>query len=170
MKALILAVAVGMSPVIAMSQEVIGTATGTVDGEPFEWFFTEMDGMSQSSFELMGPFVTVTLLGHPTPDTVMSTQNGIMLDWTMVDGEVPMGMEVGLRFMPEQSYMKGYADIDEQPVTLDVTTMEMVDDRYHVAGTASATLAWSDGPADPQDMDNTKDVAISFDVVLPLME
>lgn len=167
MKAFILSAFVSVLPAVAKSQNVIGTATGTVEGVEHEWFFTEMDGHSQSTYSVTGPFIEVVLFGHATADTTMASLNGIVVDWTTVEGVVPDWTPAGLHFMPETSYMKAYEDAEDQPVTLDLVTYDMSGDGLHIVGSASGTLLWTDRPGYPGDPDNTKEVTVSFDVTLP---
>lgn len=169
MKALILSAVIGILPAIAHAQDVIGTATGTIDGAAYDWYFTRENDRSQSTFSATGPFMEIALLGHATPDTTFATVNGIILQLTLNDGVLITYDEVGLQFMPEENYLTAYANARDKPVAVDLTTLVMEGDSLHVAGTATGTLEWTEKPGYPGDPDNTKDVAFAFDVVIPPM-
>ncbi|PWG18057.1 hypothetical protein [Salibaculum griseiflavum] len=170
MKRLFAATAIAALPVVAQAQEVIGTATGTIDGEEHTWFLTAQDGQSQSDFSEMGSIVDVSILAHASPDTIMSTKDGLMLSWSVFDMANPAPQGVELRYMAGDSFMQAYTAPEDAPVTLDLSTFTKVEDGLHVAGMVTGSLGWSEGIGSSPDMADSHEVAISFDAVVPALD
>lgn len=170
MKRFVLAAAIGVLPILAQAQEVIGTVTGTIDGQERTWFLTSQDGQSQSDFSEMGSIVDVSILAHASLDTVMSTKDGLMLSWTVFDMANPEPQGAELRYMAGDSFMQAYTAPEDAPVMLDLSTFAKLTDGLHVAGTVSGTLGWSEGAGADPDMADSRDVSITFDAVLPALE
>lgn len=160
MKILVQALAAVCFATVGAAQEVTGTIEGTLNGEDAVWYLTRNDGTSQSDFSGAPGFMSVSLLGHATPDTIMSTQDALMISWSKF-GETIADAEI--RYLPEGGFIKGFVSSPEAPVTLELTTFEVNDDVLTVSGQISATLGWSESLTQKPDMTNTVDLDLQLE-------
>ena len=159
--------AASLSATTALSQEVIGTLTGTLDGAERTWFLTAENGMSQSSSSVIGTYMIVTLFGHASDDTLTEAEDALIVEFSVVDGAADFA---DLRYLAEGGYVAAYVGMDDAPAQITLTRQEVGADGLMVEGTVSAVLGWSDGVSDEVDATNTVTLEASFAATVPTEE
>ena len=169
MKHFRLALVLSLLPACAMAADQLGSITATVDGAEHTWFLTAEGGESQSNATpVMNGLTSVQLWGHATADSATSVKGALLIDFSLITlGGTPSVADATLQYLVD-GYKGGYLATDDDSVQITVTTAEPQDKALHIAGSFTATAAYSDQPM-LQLTDDSRQMQITgnFDARLP---
>lgn len=159
------AAALTLIPLAALSQEVTGEITATIDGDQRTWFIVESNGASQSSWKGTGGYADVLLFGHASDDTITDETEALTIRFgvTNLDG-------TNTTELPEIAYLKdGLLEsyvADSENAEVSVNSMEVEGERLAISGTFEATLGFTDDLGQTVDMSRSREISGSFDAVI----
>lgn len=125
-----------------------GTITATLNGVTSTWYVTsdtlQGEYVSQSDwtrFGAAGP-ISVTLFGHTTPTSVLSSTHALMIDiTTSADGAgKPVGSP-GLTFLSESLMNHHTSDVGDD-VTIELDRLELDGDTMRLSGSFAGVLGF----------------------------
>ena len=165
------------APAGAAEIELLGTLTGTVDGEKRTWYVTaaEMEGETVSQSDFMGDpssGATVSLFGHPT-ESVMSSKASILLSFSVNSPGAPRvsGVEITYGGFSKVEGQTGfYNSGNDGQAEVVVSSFGAEGERLKISGTFSGTMPFRASTSKEPDMDHVVTVTDgSFDtLILPL--
>lgn len=153
-----------LTTTFASAQEVVGTITGTLDGEDRVWFITAMGGNSSSYRSEMGPITNVTIFGHASDDTIMSAKDALIIDFSLMNGEVfPDTLSVAFS---DSSVEGNYYANNDNVATLTLTRIADENGQLTLEGAFTATMAYGASYGAPLDPENTRAAEGTFSLTL----
>ncbi|RFB04964.1 hypothetical protein [Parvularcula marina] len=129
-----------------------GTITATLDGEARTWYVTsgELGGEfnSQSDWSGSTTYTSVSLFGHTTPKTTMSSKNAMLVGFTVSGDNQTVSMpSVSLL---TDSLLRRYEG-EGSDVTVALEEMSVDGEWLHLKGTFSGTLTYTDSSGATKD-------------------
>lgn len=170
MKPFALALALSLLPLPALATDQLGQITASIDGgAPQQWFLTAEGGESQSAAnKVMNGLTDVSLWGHATAETASSVEGALLIDFNLITlGGTPSTADATLQYLVE-GYKGGFLAIADGATRVTVTRAETEGATLHIAGSFTATAAYSDQPM-LQLTDDSRQVKIegTFEATLP---
>lgn len=144
----------------ALAQDVIGSITATLDGEPRTWQTLQGSGDASYNtyFESFGAFQSASVTGYVEGGSFNRDVLQIVVGF--MDGDTTP-LETTVLFVPERM-SRMWANIDGEPIlTIDSF------DGGQIAGSLSGRLCFKDGMMAEPDPETCQTIEGTFDTVLP---
>lgn len=155
-------------PAALRAQEVVGNIDGTLQSYANNWFVTSSPEGGQSSWDGDETYAWVSIFGHATANTVLETAGAISLTFEIVPeagGYNVLAREIGYYRTPDMHYLS-----QTDKAEIQVIAAEFDDGALHISGKFAGTLGRSDDFGATIDMQNSRQVAGTFDTTLLLLE